>query len=84
MEERIKLLNCALCEKKTTMLINVNIAGLSSHYNNGICKSCFEKNDLELKVLHKNRKVIEAQIKDAKDSLTFWEDEMKEIELVKP
>ena len=80
--KRLELLSCAICGKKTALLINIATAGISiiRFRNAGICLNCLKnKKDIEDKLITKNIEFYEEQINESKKSFEYWKKELKEL-----
>lgn len=76
-----RTLPCLLCGKEKHLLIEVITASDTMFaQKDGVCFECVKKADINKEYFLKNKKVIEEHIKHTKESLEFWNEEIKRAE----
>jgi len=80
MDKKIEKLECELCGKKVWVLYPIIIAIDYPFFNRrGVCKECWNRENIDDQIAKKNLKLMEEQIKKSKENSEFWKKELKEL-----
>lgn len=78
--EKIKKLECYLCEKDKFLLIGVDVAS-DSYFpaGKGVCTECFKEGNIDEKIFLKHKNFIKENIGIAKEREEYWQGELKKL-----